>query len=188
MKTESDVISIFSRYRATLARYIRSIVKPQDIDDIVQETFVRSYEAELKHEIKYPRTFMLKTVRNLALNHVSRWDNKYATSMEDLPESPVPLVSASLEREFESKERFRMFCRAIDKLPAQCRKAFVLKKVYGLSQKEIAAYLKVSESTVEKHIAKGMLKCLEYMEAMGGEAATNAPSRSPRGRLKSGLK
>jgi len=38
------------------------------------------------------------------------------------------------------------------------------KRVYGLSQKEIAQYLSLSESTVEKHVAKGLLKSSQYME------------------------
>jgi RNA polymerase sigma-70 factor (ECF subfamily) len=47
----------------------------------------------------------------------------------------------------------------VAQLPLQCRRAFLLKKVYGLSQKEIAGYLGISESTVEKHVAKGLLHC-----------------------------
>ena len=58
-----------------------------------------------------------------------------------------------------------MFCRAVGGLPEQCRRAFILKKVYGLSQQEIADRLSISQSTVEKHIAKGLLMCREYMES-----------------------
>ncbi len=45
--------------------------------------------------------------------------------------------------------------------PTQCRRVFVLKKIYGLSQEEIAAELGIAQSTVEKHIAKGLLLCRE---------------------------
>jgi len=173
------ISSMFTQYRPKLASFISRIVKPQDIDDIVQETFVKSIEAELKQNIDYPRTFMLKTAKNLALNHVKRWDNKYTDSLEDFSGSIVDLTSSSLEAEFESKERFLLFCRAVDQLPSQCRKTFVLKKVYGLSQREVAAYLKISESTVEKHVAKGMLSCFEYIEDMnkaGARTTRSAPS------------
>src|SRR5690606_20794216 len=47
----------------------------------------------------------------------------------------------------------------------QCRKAFVLRKVYGYSQKEIADSLGISENTVEKHIATGIKRCTGYMMA-----------------------
>jgi len=170
-KKSTGLSRVFVDYRSKLEHYIRSIVSPQDIDDIVQETFVRTYEAHLKKDIRYPRTFMLRTVRNIALNHVKRWDNKYGTSIEDLSEPLVHFQTASLEAQLESEERFLDFCRAVDKLSGQCKKAFILKKVYGLSQKEIAQYLKISESTVEKHVAKGMLKTLEYMKNL--EETTN---------------
>ncbi len=161
---KDNIASIFVSYTATIKRYISRIVNSDDIDDIVQETFVRSYEAELKQEIKYVRSFMLKTAKNLALNHVNKWDNKYKDSLEDFTCSTVELTSQHFEDEFESKERFLQFCRATEKLSDSVRKTFILKKVYGFSQKEIAQYLNLSESTVEKHVAKGLLKCMQYME------------------------
>jgi RNA polymerase sigma-70 factor (ECF subfamily) len=109
---------------------------------------------------------MLKTAKNLALNHVAKWDNKYNDSLEDFAEPPVSLKTGELEDEFESKERFLLFCRATDKLSGSVKKCFILKKVYGLSQKEIAQYLNLSESTVEKHVAKGLFKSAQYMEQM----------------------
>jgi len=176
--TKTSLGGIFIDYRSKLEKYIRSIVSPQDIDDIVQETFVRTYEAHLKKDIQYPRTFMLRTVRNIALNHVKRWDNKYGTSIEDLSEPLVHFQTATLEAQLESEERFLHFCRAVDQLSGQCKKAFILKKVYGLSQREIAQYLSISESTVEKHVAKGMLKSLEYMEILEATESENSDTKS----------
>jgi len=72
-----------------------------------------------------------------------------------------------VESEVDSQERFLHFCRAVRALPLQCRRAFILKKVYGLSQREIAAYLEISESTVEKHVARGTLDCWSYLDARG---------------------
>jgi len=164
MIKDNKVASIFISYSANIKRYISRIVYPDDIDDIVQETFVRSYEAELKQEIKYARSFMLKTAKNLALNHINKWDNKYKDSIEDFAAPTVELTTPDFEDEFESKERFLQFCRATEQLSDSVRKTFILKKVYGFSQKEIAQYLNLSESTVEKHVAKGLLKCVRYME------------------------
>jgi RNA polymerase sigma factor (sigma-70 family) len=158
-----------------MGRLISHIVKPDDIDDIVQETFVKTYEADLKQEIKYVRSYMLKTAKNLALNHVARWDNKYNDSLEDFAQPPVQLTSVKVEDDYESKEQFLFFCRATDQLSGSVRKCFILKKVYGLSQKEIAGYLSLSESTVEKHIAQGLLKSAMYIKRMNnGQSANNS--------------
>jgi len=160
----SALLAAFLECRSALRRVVGRIAKPHDIDDILQETFIRAYAASQKAEIRHPRSFMLKTARNLALNAVT---SAHATRVEDLPDWEVYPISESLESEFQSKERFLSFCRAVRSLPVQCRRVFVLKKVYGLSQQEIAEYLGISESTVEKHVAKGLLMCSQAMRAMG---------------------
>lgn len=165
-KNKYSLTDVFIGYQKTIKSYISRIVKPDDIDDIVQETFVRSYEANLKQEIKYAKSYMLKTAKNIAFNHNAKWDNKFNDSIEDFVEPPVELSSSNFEDDYESKERFLSFCRATDQLSGSVRKCFILKKVYGLSQKEIAQYLQLSESTVEKHVAKGLLKSVQYMEQM----------------------
>jgi RNA polymerase sigma-70 factor (ECF subfamily) len=164
MAQNNKFTMLFVNYTANIKRYINRIVSPDDIDDIVQETFIRTYQADLKEEIKYARSFMLKTAKNLALNHINKWDNKYNDSIEDFTYPAVELTSQNFEEEFESKERFLLFCRATEQLSDAVRKTFILKKVYGFSQKEIAQFLNLSESTIEKHVAKGLLKCAQYME------------------------
>tara|TARA_R110001592_G_scaffold194975_1_gene442612 strand:- start:492 stop:1052 length:561 start_codon:yes stop_codon:yes gene_type:complete len=164
MAQNNKFTTLFVNYTANIKRYINKIGSPDDIDDIIQETFIRTYEADLKEEIKYARSFILKTAKNLALNHVNKWDNKYSDSLDDSADALTGLTSLKFEEQFESKERFLLFCRATEQLSIVVRKTFILKKVYGFSQKEIANYLNLSESTVEKHVAKGLLKCAEYME------------------------
>ena len=49
-------------------------------------------------------------------------------------------------------------------MPLQQRKAFVFKKVYGYTQKEIAKKMQLSEKTVERHISLAMERCTEYLD------------------------
>ena len=62
-----------------------------------------------------------------------------------------------------SSQEFALFCEAIRQLPPKCRRVFVLKKVYGYSQKEISKEMKLSESTVENHINVGFKRCASYL-------------------------
>jgi RNA polymerase sigma factor (sigma-70 family) len=188
MATEHKLSDVFISYSAKLRRVVSRIVHPKDIDDIVQDTFVRSYEANLKQEIKYSRSYMLKTAKNLALNHIAKWDNKFNDSIEDFSDTPIELTSQNFEDEFESKERFLIFIQATNQLATAVRKCFVLKKVYGLSQKEIAKYLHISESTVEKHVAKGLFKCSLYMEQNdNNQSHLNSVEELPSGKSKKSL-
>ena len=167
----SKLFETFLSYRAQIARSIAGIVRTDDIDDIVQETFVKSYEAQMKQEIQYERTYMLATARNLALNHVTRAAERMNDSLEDIDSKANGLRTQDLEKQVESKERFIHFCRATDKLSAEVKRVFLLKKVYGLSQREIAETLGLSESTVEKHVAKGLMLCARYMQNVAMESA-----------------
>jgi RNA polymerase sigma-70 factor (ECF subfamily) len=159
------LLAAFLACRSRLTRMVGRIVNRHDVDDILQEAFMRSYEAAGRSTIRNPRAFLLRTATNLALNHVSRASNKLNAQMEDLTLPEVyQRVTESPESQLDANLRFVTFCRAVGGLPEQCRRAFILKKVYGLSQQEIADRLRISESTVEKHIAKGLLMCRDYME------------------------
>lgn len=158
--------AIYLSFRNALARAISHIVPPRDIEDIVQETYVRVCQVEQKETIKYPRSLLLKTAKNLALDYVKSAGNRLNLSIDENElEEAVRGGEGSNEtyRNAVAKEEFALFCEAVRYLPAQCRRAFILKKVYGFSQKEIAEYMSISESTVEKHIANGIKRCSYYM-------------------------
>ncbi len=115
---------------------------------------------------------MLKTARNLALNHVSKAENKNKQHLDDMDMLPYELIGHSLEKNVESKERFIHFCRATDTLSADVKRVFLLKKVYGMRQKEIAELVGLSESTVEKHVAKGLLMCSRYLADLSKDTSS----------------
>lgn len=153
----------FLAARPLLFRVVGRIVRPDEIEDIVQETFINTYTAARNQKIHNPRAFMVKTARNLALNYIDRSDRKLRSSLDDMVQGEGALSTETLESQCQSEEKFVVFCRAVAELPINCRRVFILKKVYGLSQKEIADYLAISPSTVEKHVAKGMLLSAQYM-------------------------
>jgi len=158
---------VFLVFRARLARTIARIVHSSDVEDIVQETFLRCYQASAKSTIRHPRAFMLTTAKNLALNHLARADNRLVRRVGFFDDSAVPLYGQEARGDDpELLEQFQLLCCAVRALPLQCRRAFILKKVYGMSRKEIASYMGITESTVQKHIAKGVLLCTDYLESL----------------------
>jgi RNA polymerase sigma-70 factor (ECF subfamily) len=70
------------------------------------------------------------------------------------------------------QEDFKHLIQAIQSLPERCRQIITLRKIYGLSQKEVAARLGISEHTVEAQGGIGLRKCMEYFRRQGyGPAA-----------------
>ncbi len=167
---KESVGAVFLAIRGKLARVVSHIVPPKEVEDIVQETYVRVCQVEKQDKIQHPRSFMLKIAKNLALDHLKRAETRLVSSIEDENEDDVSwLLRDDCADETYDKvaanQEFGHFCEAVRQLPVQCRKAFVLKKVYGFSQKEIAMSLQISESTVEKHIANGIKRCTQFMSA-----------------------
>ena len=141
----------FQSLRGALARSVSGIVPPKEVEDIVQETYVRACQTERKTTINTPRSFLLKTARHLALDHVKRAETRLSLHLEDDDEAPQPGRDMLLDETFDevaSNEEFALFCEAVRHLPVQCRRAFVLKKVYGYSRREIAEIMGIAENTV----------------------------------------
>jgi RNA polymerase sigma factor (sigma-70 family) len=166
MSSETLFHKIYLASRKGISRVVSQIVPPHEIEDIVQETYVRICQIENKDKITSPKSFMFKTARNLALDHQKQArvklnhdidDNDLAALLSGDNDSDQMYENALTDREFAH------FCEAVRQLPLQCRKVFVLKKVYGYSQREITQQLELSESTVEKHIATGMKRCTLFM-------------------------
>jgi RNA polymerase sigma factor (sigma-70 family) len=180
-----QLTQVFQGYRKALAKLIARIVRPHDIEDIVQETYIRIYQASQKKTIFHARSFMLKTARNLALNHVARADAlnylEQQVDREADPNEPAfdyeSDVVDSPDSVLQSEEEFLLFCRSVRDLSLQCRRAFILRKVYGLSQRDVAKRLGIAESTVEKHIAKGITTASAYMKLHGYARSRSRPGR-----------
>lgn len=166
MLNKKELGGLFMSIRARLSKSVANIVPPDEIEDIVQETYVRVCQFEDTHTISYPRTFMFKTARNLALDHVKRAESVLTDGVESEESFDLggePKWEDEPYQRSSSTNDFKLFCQAVRTLPRQCRKAFVLTKVYGFSHKEVAIKLNISNRTVEKHVAMGITRCGRYM-------------------------
>ena len=177
---KDGIVGLYLDLRNSLARSVRGIVPPKDVEDIVQETYVRVCQVEQKKIITSPRSYLFKIARNLALDHIKRADTQLTDSMDALDEQQSERVLYNAEQiaddvyeQTATHEEFAFFCEAVRNLPLQCRRVFVLRKVYSYSQREIAEQMHITESTVEKHITKGMKRCLSYMQNIHQSTASN---------------
>lgn len=176
--TENNVIaSEFVRYKSVISSLLSRLnfVSAPDIEDILQETYLRTYQSALQREIRFPKAFMVKTAIRLARRQ-SELASREVDGLE-LDEFEAG-HDTDLEKEgletpengYIKLEEFRLLSTVINELPPRCRKVFIMKKIYGLSQKEIATALGLSESTVEKHIASGMLNCARAIDKLNAQS------------------
>lgn len=142
--------------RSYLRQYLR---QPTDIEDCIQETYARvlSMTDASRAAVRNWRAFMFTTARNVGLNQLRRQRVISLDTIAELDASGVLLDEGPpTYEEVNSRQELTLLGGAISALPERCRQVFTLRKLYGLSQKQIAARLGIAENTVEQHIAKAV--------------------------------
>ena len=162
---KSGILNSFLSIETELKHYLLKIlVRKDDVEDILQDTFIRASEAEKNTHIRSHRPFLFKVARNLALTEITQNRRRVSYYIEDFEATEVIDSKSSVETTEMARQELRSFYTMLkETLPAQCRKVFILRKVYGFSHKEIAQKLGISVSTVEKHIINGMKRCDHFM-------------------------
>ena len=178
-----EIRDVYLSMRLQIARVVSRIVPPHEVEDIVQETYGTAVPGCQTRAHPASESYLFRTARNLALDSVKRAENRLSDPWNERSEEGFGNASAEVDEVFEqaaSSEEFGRFCEAVQRLPAQARRVFVLKKVYGYSQREVADELGLAQSTVEKHVALAVRRCAEYMSAHGrvrrGPDQVEAPS------------
>ncbi|NWM24825.1 RNA polymerase sigma factor, partial [Escherichia coli] len=77
------------------------------------------------------------------------------------------------------RQELSRLARLIEDLPPKCRQVFVLRKLRGLSQREVAEVMEISENTVEKHMGKAMMALADAI-GRGGNRRMTASLRDDR--------
>jgi len=135
-----------------------------DLDDIVQEAYVRVLQARETQAIDAPKAFLFATARNLALGRVR---HEKVTGVFALAESELLRIydeSADVADEVARAQELELLTQAIQSLPTRCRQVLTLRRIYGLSQREVAAQLGITEHTVEAQGTIALRKLTEFFE------------------------
>ncbi|HEX7631326.1 MAG TPA: sigma-70 family RNA polymerase sigma factor, partial [Lacunisphaera sp.] len=138
-----------------------------DVDDVVQESYVRLIRAREAGKVNQAKAYLFATARNAALDFFRRRKIVSIEAVGHLQDSTVlderPGVVDALSRQQE----LELLAEAVRGLPDRCRQTLTLRLLYGMSHKEIAAELRVSEHTVKAQLAKGMRRCAGFFEERG---------------------
>jgi RNA polymerase sigma factor (sigma-70 family) len=156
------------RHRGALHRYVSKLTSgAEDIEDLVQETYLRIYALPDFDTIEVPKALLFRIAHNLVVERARRKKAQLTESVADLEDLSVFSLEAPPDEQTDARRRFECFCAAVDRLPPLCRRVFVLRKVFKLSPTEISEVLDISTSTIEKHVAKGLVRCRDYLREKG---------------------
>ena len=138
----------------------------RDVDDLVQEAMVRVLRAYEAGAIEAPKAFLFATARNLALMQLRHRRVERTDALAETDVSGILDESADVPGAVARTEELEILTQAIQSLPARCRQVVTLRKIYGLSQRDIATRLGISEHTVEAQGTIGLRKLAEFFERL----------------------
>lgn len=162
------------RHDRMLVRWLA--LKFGDVDtarDIAQSAYLRVWRYAQTQPIENLQALIFKTAANLAANEFRARKRMQAMRLEPSPdakENPieqVPCSTPSPETTAVAREEIAASMRAIESLPPQAKRAFVLSRFEEKTYREIAVILGVSESSIEKYIIAA-LKALRHAAEESG--------------------
>ena len=179
----SILTRVFMESSPVLHHFLRRFLhRPQDIEDVVQETYLKAYAAEQVTDISHPRAYLFSIAKNIALSELVKKSSQITGYIEECKTELAIGTTATVESEIEAQQSVGAYCDAVAQLPEKCRRVFLLRKVHGLKQREIAETLGISVRMVEKHLRVGTLKCRAYInenyqeEGASVETEQNSPA------------
>lgn len=153
---------------AALKAYLRrSYPSLRDLDDVVQESYLRVWKARMARPIRFTKSYLFQIARNLSLDLARRHRATPIVAADEAVVAAVCDPAPTVEALASARDELRLLARAIDTLPGRCREIIVLRQIEGVPQKEIAERLGISVLTVQVQVVRGLRRVNDYLRRHG---------------------
>lgn len=153
---------LYTDHRSWLQGWLRHRVgNSSDAADLVQDTFLSVMKGGALPDIRAPRSFLVTVATRLVLRRRQRrrLEETYLARMAAIPGEVAPSAEAHLL----ALETLQQLDGALEGLPANARRAFLLAHLEHLSYSDIALRLKVSTSSVKQYLSRANRCCFFLM-------------------------
>ncbi|MBY8821908.1 RNA polymerase sigma factor [Sphingomonas colocasiae] len=146
-------------FRGSLLRYFgRRMRDPADVEDMVQEVFVRLIRrggtSALERENLH--AYVFETASSVLKDRLRKRVTRHADAHEPFDTDRHADVDFSPEHVLLGRERLARATAVLLELPERTRVIFVLRRLEGMKYQDIAVRLGISVSAVEKHMQRAI--------------------------------
>jgi len=152
--------ALVERYTPALRRFASQAgVRPQDIDDLLQETWLRVVRSAGRYDPLQPFPRWLFTI---AMNRIrSRWERDAPQPLQDID---VASAGAGADARIESEQRATAVRSLVSGLPQHLGDTILLRYFEELSEREVAQRLGIPLGTVKSRLHHGMRRLRSELE------------------------
>ena len=184
MRCSSEVVawvgSNIVPHEGDLRAWLRRVGTPDDeIDDLVQEAYVRLAQLGSVSHIRNGKAYLFTTARSIMLQRLRREQIVRIEMIGELESLNVADAAPSPERQVGARMQLEQVLAIIDQLPDRCREIFRLRRIEGVPQKEIAARLRLPEHIIEAEATRGLKQIMRRL-CESGDAVAGAGAGAER--------
>ena len=159
----------FTLHHRTVFRAARSVVQDAGLaEDVTQEVFLRLYNnIDSIADAEMLRPWLIRVAINVARNTI-RGNIRANTREENYVKESAEVSIYSVESDFEQRESTSEIHRALNKIKEPLRSCLILKQ-QGLSYKEIAESLSLTETSIGQYVARARKEFVRFHGKIGRE-------------------
>jgi RNA polymerase sigma-70 factor (ECF subfamily) len=134
-----------------------------DADDVIQETYCRISALPSTEHVENGRAYFFRTAQSVVIDGARRAKVANGAALTEnewwnvMDQKPLP------DRQVEALQELERVDGLLGMLSWTCRRVIELRRIHGLSQKETARQLGISENVVENHVTRGLKRVLKAM-------------------------
>lgn len=160
-------MEIYERHHQQLYNFVYKYIQDSNlVDDILHDAFLKLWEARSRVSLRFPiHQYLFRITRNLVFQELK---NKARTLslIADLSRGSTELdYFSAADFKYQEKEYEEIYQKAVDSLPPQRQRVFILCREKGASYKEAAQILQISPQTVKEHMALALKSIRSYLGA-----------------------
>ncbi|KDO01919.2 RNA polymerase sigma factor [Pseudomonas donghuensis] len=165
---ESDLKRLFLKHARTLQGVLtRKVRDPQLAADLVQESFLRLAEQQGHERIDNTPAYLYRTAHNLMIDHVRQQQRRKTDSVPHEALETIVEDRPGLDEHAATEQHMRRLRRALADLPPRTQDVFRLNRLEGMTHAEVARAMDISDSSVQKHLAKALAYVMQCLQEPG---------------------